>query len=148
MDKYRIARLNAELEKTAKRVRMWAERGNLAKMDEAAAWLNGLREAAEILGYSIRYIGNIPQIDYEDNQDVDLTEDEIRKNWEAALNALPYDEISHRIGWGFDDDDLTELMRLHKANVHREKIEDLLEDCNYHYECGEWHNGNYVVRED
>lgn len=76
-----------------------------------------------------------------------MTTQEIRSNWEEALNALPYGEIAARIGWGFSTEDLQELMRLHKENICREKIEDLLEDCNFHYECGEWHDGNYVLYE-
>lgn len=77
----------------------------------------------------------------------EMTEQEIRSNWEEALNALPYGEIAAKIGWGFSTEDLQELMRLHKENICRKKIEDLLEDCNFHYECGEWHDGNYVLYE-
>ena len=78
----------------------------------------------------------------------DLTEDEIRENWEHALETLPYGEISEKNEWGFTREDLETLMELHRQNKHREKIEDLLEDCNFHTECGEWHDGNYIIRED
>lgn len=78
----------------------------------------------------------------------DMTAEEITEDWEKALNTLPYDEIAAKIEWGFSDEDLQELMELHRQNKHREKIEDLLDDCNFHYESGEWHDGNYVIRED
>ena len=84
-----------------------------------------------------------------DNLDTsEMDEDWVRENWESALNSMPYGKIAETIEWGFTDGDLQELMRLHKAGIFREKIEDLLTDCNFHYECGEWSEGNYVIRED
>ena len=85
-------------------------------------------------------------IDVEELQE--MAEDEIREDWGKALSSLPYDKIAAKIEWGFSDADLQELMELHRQNKHREKIEDLLDDCNFHYESGEWHDGNYVIRED
>lgn len=73
----------------------------------------------------------------------------ISGHWQEVLESpMPYERISSEIEWGFTDEDLQELMRLHKENVCREKIEDLLEDCNFHTECGNWHDGNYIIRED
>ena len=73
----------------------------------------------------------------------------IREHWDDILNSdKTYSEIAYAIRWGFSRGDLLELMRLHKENRNRQKIEDLLEDCNFHFECGNWHNGNYVIRED
>ena len=76
------------------------------------------------------------------------TEEEIRENWDGALSVLPYGEIARTIEWGFYREDLETLMELHRSGKHRKKIEDLLEDCNFHYECGNWHNGNYVILEE
>lgn len=78
----------------------------------------------------------------------DMSEDEIREDWERALETLPYDVISEKIEWGFSREDLEELMELHRQGKHRQKIEDLLEDCNFHCERGNWHDGNYVIEED
>ena len=35
------------------------------------------------------------------------------------------------------------LYCLHQWNLFREKIEDLLEDCNFHTECGLLNEGKY-----
>lgn len=78
-----------------------------------------------------------------------LSEQEIIDDWEAALESeMDYSEIAHAIGWGFTRNDLEELMRLHQENICRSKIEDLLEDCNFHTECGAWHDGEYYIREN
>ena len=61
----------------------------------------------------------------------------IRKNWATALkNVKKGTELSSKIEWRFSDKDLIELATLHKKNKYRRKIEDLLEDCNFHHECG------------
>ena len=79
----------------------------------------------------------------------DMNEDYIRENWEEALESpMDYADISRIIGWGFTHEDLQELMELHKAGKYREKIEDLLTDCNFHTECADWSEGNYILRED
>lgn len=76
-------------------------------------------------------------------------EDYIRENWQEILESeMPYDEISKEIEWGFTREDLQSLMRLHKEGICRSKIEDLLTDCNFHTECGNWSEGNYVIREE
>ena len=78
-----------------------------------------------------------------------LTEKEIREDWDAALNSpMEYSEIAHAIKWGFDCDDMQSLMELHKQNKHRQKIEDLLEDCNFHTERSDWSEGNYILRDE
>ena len=63
------------------------------------------------------------------------TEDEIRADWEKALDAMSYGEISRTIKWGFTPGDLRDLLHLHWGGIHRQKIEDLLEDCNFHTFC-------------
>lgn len=77
-----------------------------------------------------------------------MTEDEIRADWEKALNVMTYGDIAKEIEWGFTDEDLQELMRLHKAGICRQQIEDLLDDCNFHTESDDWHDGNYVLRDE
>lgn len=69
-------------------------------------------------------------------------------DWETALKSMPYSAISRAIDWGFTEEDLNTLMELHKADICREQIEELLDDCNFHSESGNWHNGNYVINED
>ena len=61
----------------------------------------------------------------------------IRRDLAAALRSVRKGTaLSYRLGFGFSNDDLRNLMKLHKANKFRRKIEDLLEDCNFHTECG------------
>ena len=77
-----------------------------------------------------------------------LTEQEIRDDWEAALESeMDYSEIAHAIRWGFSRDDLNTLMQLHREDRFRGKIEDLLTDCNFHTECSDWHDENYIIRD-
>lgn len=59
----------------------------------------------------------------------------VRSHWLEALDAWSYREISDAIDYGFSDEDLDELFQLHKEGYFRTKIEDLLEDCNFHPEC-------------
>ena len=56
---------------------------------------------------------------------------------------MTYGDISRIIEWGFYPEDLRELMRLHRSGVQMWKIEDLLEDCNFHTFCGCLHDGDY-----
>lgn len=79
----------------------------------------------------------------------DMNEDYIRQNWEKMLESpVGYEYIARKIGWGFTYEDLRELMELHNAGKYREKIEDLLTDCNFHTECADWSEGNYILKED
>lgn len=73
-----------------------------------------------------------------------MTEQEIRSDWAAALRSVKYGyELSKWIDYGFYDEDIVELAKLHKRNRFRRKIEDLLEDCNFHYECGKFADHDY-----
>lgn len=66
-----------------------------------------------------------------------VKEAEIRLDFASALRSVKRGkELSYPLGWGFDKDDLMALMELHRSNKFRRKIEDLLEDCNFHTECG------------
>lgn len=61
---------------------------------------------------------------------------EIRRDWASALRAVRHGEdLSHDIDWAFSKRDIKNLAKLHKANRFRKKIEDLLEDCNFHTEA-------------
>lgn len=80
--------------------------------------------------------------------DYGFTEEYIRENWQEVLESpADYSEIAREIGCGFTRNDLEELMRLHRENICRGKIEDLMEDCNFHTESADWHDGNYIIRE-
>lgn len=60
----------------------------------------------------------------------------IRLDFANALRNVKHGEaLSGKLEWGFAPDDLMELMKLHKSNKFRKKIEDLLTDCNFHSEC-------------
>lgn len=56
----------------------------------------------------------------------------IRANWPRALEGLHYRQIAGALEWGFTDTDLQTLRRLYRAGQYREKILELLEDCNFH----------------
>lgn len=61
---------------------------------------------------------------------------EIRQDFATALrNVKNGSALSGVLGWSFSDEDLKNLAKLHKSNKFRKKIEDLLTDCNFHYEC-------------
>ena len=73
-------------------------------------------------------------------------DEKIRQDWSAALASVKAGEdLSMDIGWGFTDDDIKELAKLHKANQHREKIEGLLVDCNFITEAYDFSTGNYAA---
>lgn len=70
---------------------------------------------------------------------------EIRKDFLTALKSVKRgSELSGLLEWSFSNKDLTELAKLHKANKCRRKIEDLLTDCNFHYECSKFHDKDYT----
>ena len=71
-------------------------------------------------------------------------ENKIRLNWWEALDGVDKGtELSRKIEWGFSTQDLLVLTCLHEADIHRQKIEDLLEDCNFHTENGLLYEGKY-----
>ena len=68
----------------------------------------------------------------------------IRLDWAEALrNARKGTDLSHDIGFGFSKNDIRELAVLHRKNRFRGKIEDLLTDCNFHKEAGDFMEGRY-----
>lgn len=68
----------------------------------------------------------------------------IRVDFEKALNSVQRGEqLSGILSYSFSDKDIKNLALLHKANKCRRKIEDLLDDCNFHQEAGDFKEGKY-----
>ena len=68
----------------------------------------------------------------------------VRSDWEDALKSVKRgSDLSSKISYRLSDEDLSELAKLHKKNKFRKKIEDLLEDINFHQESGDFANKNY-----
>ena len=66
-------------------------------------------------------------------------------DWNTALRSVNKGtSLSALIHWSFSDDDIRKLAELHKANKFRRKIEDLLDDCNFHYESTKFSHGEYA----
>lgn len=73
-----------------------------------------------------------------------MNEVEIKANFLSALRSVKNGaDLSINIDWALSPKDLTKLAKLHKANKCRRKIEELLTDCNFHYECGKFINKEY-----
>ena len=78
-----------------------------------------------------------------------LSEYEVRLNWDAALDkSYKGEDLSPIIRWAFGYSDLFELYILYRNNKHREKIENLLSDCNFHTECLLLRNHEYKEFEE
>lgn len=70
----------------------------------------------------------------------------IRRNFAAAFEKVKHGcDLSGILGYGFSNGDLTNLAILHKENQYRDKIEDLLTDCNFHEECEMMSSGDYSM---
>lgn len=68
----------------------------------------------------------------------------VRKDFKKAFSKVESGrELSYVIGYALGKRDLKKLAALHKEGKYREKIEDLLEDCNFHYECEKFHQKEY-----
>ena len=75
-----------------------------------------------------------------------MTRLQITDNWEKSLRTYSMSEISHKLKYCFSTEELKELATLHKETtkkVVKKRIEDLLTNCNFHYESGLLANGNY-----
>ena len=78
------------------------------------------------------------------NKHQEQREEEIRSDWAAALASVDEGEqLSMAIGWGFTDEDIKELARLHKDGQYQEKIECLLVDCNFITAACDFGTGKY-----
>lgn len=80
---------------------------------------------------------------------VKVKEANIRKDWKAALDEYTPPKnivkLSKEIQWALSDTDIKSLAALHKkgGKIIKEKIENLLTNCNYHSECDDFVSGNY-----
>ena len=114
-------------------------------------WLQNTVSEVIRMGVSesqIREVIDASDIAKELYQNIDFAkafrDSEIRSDWAAALRGVRKStQLSSAIGWAFSDKDIAELAKLHKAKKFRQKIEDLLEDCNFHYECGKFAEEQY-----
>ena len=72
---------------------------------------------------------------------------QIRLDWKSALDSVDKGwDLSADIGWGFNQQDLIVLGVLYKNGANtdiQQKIFDLLEDCNFHTECGLLYDNQY-----
>ena len=68
----------------------------------------------------------------------------IRRDYATAFRRVRKGrELSHVLRYSFGDNDLKKLAILHKARKFRKKIEELLEDCNFHTESADFSEGQY-----
>lgn len=75
-----------------------------------------------------------------------MTRLHVTDNWEKALRGRQVEKIAKDLNYSFLDDELKELTLLHKTTTKRivkKRIEDLLTYCNFHYESGMLHDGDY-----
>lgn len=97
---------------------------------KAALKLSGLDEAK---------VEEIKNIVSETGIDFDKCYDDarIRLHFPEALKSVSEgSDLAALLGYSFSSDDLMELMKLHKKNRFRKKIEDMLTGANFHSECG------------
>ena len=79
------------------------------------------------------------QIEKHINLDSVLEEVVIRRDFATALkNVRDVSALSWKLGYGFNTIDIKNLAELHRSGKFRKKIEDLLTDCNFHYEAGKF----------
>ena len=76
-----------------------------------------------------------------------MTEVEIRSDFKKALDSVKNGtELSDLLGYGFNVEDIRNLALICKEdteNRYRQKIIDLLEDCNFHSENKYIYEGKY-----
>lgn len=70
-----------------------------------------------------------------------------KDQWQNALKEYSSSELANRIGWEINGESLKILEELHRSNILRVKIEDLLEECNFHTERDLWIKGQYEFSE-
>lgn len=70
---------------------------------------------------------------------------EIRGDFAEALDGVKSgSQLSGALGYGFSEKDIKNLAILHRDKPqYRKKIEDLLEECNFHKECGDFSDQKY-----
>lgn len=68
----------------------------------------------------------------------------VRKDWKTALAGVQNGcDLSAIVGFCFTKNDIQTLAKLHETGKSRKKIEDLLEDCNFHSVCEDFQQGRY-----
>lgn len=73
-----------------------------------------------------------------------MLENERKYDWEAAFESVEHGEmLSEEIGFRFSDEDIAALAKLHQADKYRDKIEELLVDCNFITEAIDFAQQNY-----
>ena len=72
-----------------------------------------------------------------------MTGNEIRADFRKALNSVENGaELSEKLSWEFSDKDLRNLAWIHRdCPMYRDKIYELLEDCNFHTENADFRKG-------
>ena len=121
-----------------------AKQNGLKGVPSIRTLVNDLEDEEEKYAELWEAVEDLSNEEEDDEEDDDITEDEIREDWETALEQVNCgSDLSSKIGYAFSNEDITELAKLHKNNICREKIEDLLTDCNFHYECSKFANGEY-----
>ena len=113
-------------------VYMWLENDISSSLSESADIDKTFDEICEILKESPLY----SDINEVISLQTAYRRAKIRSDFATALrNVKNGSALSGVLGWSFSDKDLIALAKLHKSNKFRKKIEDLLTDCNFHYEC-------------
>lgn len=77
-----------------------------------------------------------------------IKEKNIRKDFRKAINSVNRGEsLSSKLHYSFSPLDIYNLAMIHKngTDKQREKIEELLTDCNFHSECGDLSKGRYDI---
>ena len=76
-----------------------------------------------------------------------LSSEEIRSDFARAFNLVEHGyELSGILEYGFSDEDICNLAMLYKNDIrnnYRNKILELLEDCNFHTEYSDFVEGIY-----
>lgn len=105
---------------------------NLALLqEEILAFIKAHAHGSEILH---RYI----------SMDKLMEEAIIRRDFGTAFSKVKCGSaLSGKLNWSLGPRDLKELALLHQKNKYRKKIEELLTDCNFHYECSKFTSHKY-----
>ena len=111
---------------------------NVLQVDIAGALerADDMQAARDVIDEIIDHTDNPAVIRQYVSIDAAWRDAEIRRDWASALRAVKHGEdLSHDIDWAFSPRDIKNLAKLHKANRFRKKIENLLDDCNFHTEA-------------
>lgn len=65
----------------------------------------------------------------------------IRSDFLSAFEHYDYVEIAKKIEYSFSEQDISNLAFIYKSGEHKEDIENLLQYCNFHKECGDFIKG-------